>query len=138
MSTVTLVPPGRLSRGGEGGGAGETIVTLVTLTRPSVHLCVVFPQGTLLVVVDVFDNDNDFFPFINEDEFVDQFILTSVNESPASFRGRHDRSVTVSQLPLSPPLYLSLLLQRYHHCFPHCLLQSGLLWRRYVCVYTQQ
>lgn len=83
------------------------------------------------VVVDVFDDD-DFFPLLNKDEFVDQFILTSINESPSSFRGIYGRSVTVSQLPSLSLLNSLSPLQGYHHCFPHSLLQSGLLWRRYV------
>ena len=35
----------------------------------------ILPQGSLTLVIDVYDDD-DFFPFINEDDFVDQFRLT--------------------------------------------------------------
>lgn len=52
-------------------------------------------QGSLALVIDVYDDD-DFFPLINGDDFVDQFWLTiplSLNTASRvlTYNGRHRR-----------------------------------------------
>ena len=59
-------------------------------------------QGSVLVVIDVYDDD-DFFPAtLNGDEFVDQFNLTSPTSGRTSLQGRYGRFVLEGRNHLLP------------------------------------